>query len=53
MTEYYTIITFLKRVPDTISPPVQGVVNHTADIDPPYSSHDGILHYSYFSEKGT
>jgi len=33
--------------------PVQGVVNHTADIDPPYSSHDGILHYSYFSEKGT
>jgi hypothetical protein len=29
------------------------VVNHTADIDPPYSSHDGVLHYSCFPEKGT
>ena len=33
--------------------PVRGVVNHAADVDPPYSSHDGTLHYTYFPEEGS
>jgi hypothetical protein len=33
--------------------PVQGVVNHPADIHPPHSSQDRILHDSTLTENGT
>jgi len=51
--EEILVLRFLLEKTRTETRPVQGVVNHAAHIHPPDSSHDRILHGSFFPEKGT